>query len=138
MSDQTKPKSESITQSLIAFLNGSPTMARGKITEQYREGAIGADGKPAKLGPYYKIQGRNNGDHFTGRVTKGEIDLVKQQISNLKTLEQLTDAVVVDALSRGAAERAAVAKNNLESDAAQKKTSNRRVSKRGIPKPKLS
>jgi hypothetical protein len=135
MSDQTKPKSKSVTQRLLAFIKGSPTMARGKITEEYREGAIGADGTPAKLGPYYKIQGRCHGEHFTGRVAKGEVDLVKGQISNLDTFLQLTEAVVDEAVARGEQERSGLAKSIDESQSAQKKTSSRRVRMSGSRKP---
>jgi hypothetical protein len=110
MNDQTNP----ILNRFLSFLRTSPIMARGKITTEFRQGPPGADGKPVVLGPYHKIQGREHGDHFTGRIPASQLDCVKAQIANLEQFRTLSEAFVDEAVAAGKVEAAQASHDSME------------------------
>lgn len=105
-------------------------MAHGKLTVEYRDGLPDPEGTPVKLGPYYKLQGREEGNHFTGRVPASQAEIVQKQIDNLAEFRSLCEEVVTEAVVLGKKER--------DDLVGEKKTSPKPAAKNDSRKPNAS
>jgi hypothetical protein len=84
-----KPTIEERREQLIARIASITMMRPGTLTEEFRSGAIGKDGKPTRLGPYYKLQIWRDGANRTSRVPAGQVDQLREDIQNYHAFGQL-------------------------------------------------
>lgn len=76
-------------EQILDRITSITTMQPGTLTEEFRQGAIGKDGKPSRLGPYYKLQVWRDGANRTSRVPANQVDYLRQDIDNYHTFSQL-------------------------------------------------
>ncbi len=74
---------------LVARIAAITTMQPGTLTEEYRAGAPGQDGKPSKLGPYYKFQVWRDGANRTSRVPVHKAAQVREDTANWRLFHDL-------------------------------------------------
>jgi hypothetical protein len=89
MQSTSKPTSGESREQIIERIASITTMQPGTLTEEYREGAIGKDGKRVRLGPYYKLQVWRDGANRTNRVPASQADNLREDIHNYHTFGQL-------------------------------------------------
>jgi hypothetical protein len=123
-------------EQIIARLASIITMRPGTLTEEYRQGAPGKDGKPIRLGPYYKLQVWRDGANRTSRVPAGEVDLLREDIDHYHTFGQLCEQLAQLNIEQTLALRAA-ATPGADAGAGKKNSAPKR-GRKGSPKPKLS
>jgi hypothetical protein len=56
-------------EQILARIASITTMQPGTLAEEFLPGAFGKDGKPSRLGPYYKLQVWRDGADRTRRVS---------------------------------------------------------------------
>lgn len=113
---------------LISLLESNPSMERGKLTAEYRERPSEEGGAPVKRGPYFKLQGREHGEHFTRRVPTAEAEVLKEHISNFERFTELSAAVVDMSVAQGRVQRAELRGTQDQIDLESKKNSMKRRS----------
>lgn len=122
-------------EQIIARLASITTMRPGTLTAEYRQGAAGKDGRPVRLGPYYKLQVWRDGANRTSRVPASEVDLLREDIDNYHTFGQLCGQLAELNIAHTIALRA---DGMPDADAGSKKNSARKRERKGSPKPKPS
>jgi hypothetical protein len=123
-------------EQIIDRIASITTMQPGTLTEEYRQGAIGKDGKPARLGPYYKLQVWRDGANRTSRVPAGHADYLREDIDNYHTFGQLCRQLAELNIEHTLALRAAQTPNADSGES--KKNSTPKQVKKNLPKPKPS
>lgn len=112
------------------------TMQPGTLTEEYREGAIGKDGKRSRLGPYYKLQIWRDGSNKTSRVPVSQADYLRDDIDNYHNFGQLCRQLAELNIEHTIALRAA--QTPAADSGESKKNSTRKQTTKSSPKPKPS
>lgn len=111
-------------------------MRPGTLTEEFRQGAIGKDGKPSRLGPYYKLQVWRDGANRTCRVPADQADDLREDIENYHTFNQLCRQLAEINIQHTLALRA---DQSSSADPGEgKKNSTRKQPEKDSPKPKPS
>lgn len=136
MQSTSKPTAEESREQIIHRIASITTMQPGTLTEEYREGAIGKDGKRARLGPYYKLQVWRDGGNKTSRVPANQADSLREDINNYHTFGQLCRELAELNIQYTLALRADQAPAADLADS--KKNSTRKQAKKSLPKPKPS
>lgn len=98
-------------------------MERGKLSAEYRHASSAEGGPPVPRGPYFKLQGREHGEHFTRRVSAAEVELLKEHISNFERFTELTEEVIDASVVQGRALRAGLGKSGAQTEPESKKNS---------------
>jgi Family of unknown function (DUF6788) len=131
--DSTTPKT---TQRFLDSIATITTMERGKLTAEYRTRPATKGTEPTRLGPYYKLQARENGRNASRRVPAAEVPSLKEDLATHERFRALTTAFTEETIARTRALR----RNSLASDeaAAAKKNSTRKPAEKGSAKPKPS
>ena len=128
------------TQLLLDQIAAITTMERGKLTAEYRTRPSTKGTDPIVLGPYYKLQARENGRNASRRVPAAEVPALKEDLATHERFRALTTAFTEETIARTRALR----RNSPASDAAAaeaavaKKNSTRKSAAKGSAKPKPS
>lgn len=123
-------------EQIIARIASIATMQPGTLTEEYRQGAIGEDGKPARLGPYYKLQVWRDGANRSSRVPASQAESWREDIANYLTFGQLCEQLAELNIEHTRALRTA---QIPAADASEsKKNSTRKQTGKSLLKPKPS
>ncbi len=80
---------EEARRDLLDQIAAITTMQPGTLTEEYRAGAPGADGRPARLGPYYKFQVWREGANRTSRVPAEKAAELREDTANWRLFHDL-------------------------------------------------
>jgi hypothetical protein len=80
---------EEARKDLLDQLAAITTMQPGTLTEEYRTGAPGEDGRPARLGPYYKFQVWRDGANRTSRVPAQKAADLREDTANWRLFHDL-------------------------------------------------
>jgi hypothetical protein len=131
MQRTTNPTTGESREQIIERIASITTMQPGTLTEEYREGAIGKDGKRARLGPYYKLQVWRDGANRTSRVPASQAQSLREDIDNYHTFGQLCRQLAQLNIQHTLALRAA-------GPGESKKNSTRKQARKNSPKPKPS
>ena len=123
-------------EQIIERIASIATMQPGTLTEEYRQGAIGKDGKPARLGPYYKLQVWRDGANCTSRVPVSQAESWREDIDNHHTFGQLCQQLAELNIEHTRALRAAQIPAAHPGEG--KKNSTPKQTKKSSPKPKPS
>ena len=123
---------EQILDRIASITNMQP----GTLTEEFRQGAIGKDGKPSRLGPYYKLQVWRDGANRTCRVPADQADDLREDIENYHTFGQLCRQLAELNIEHTLALRAA--QTSAADSGESKKNSTPKQAKKNSPKPKPS
>ncbi len=123
---------EQILDRIASITNMQP----GTLTEEFRQGAIGKDGKPCRLGPYYKLQVWRDGANRTCRVPADQADHLREDIENYHTFGQLCRQLAEINIQHTLALRAAQSSSAAPGEG--KKNSTRKQPGKDSPKPKPS
>ena len=131
-----EPTTGESRERIIERIASITTMQPGTLTEEYRQGAVGKDGKRRTLGPYYKLQVWRDGANRTSRVPADQAGQLCQDIANHHTFNQLCGQLAELNIQHTLALRAA----ETSAAAAQegKKNSTRKQPRKSSPKPKPS
>ena len=112
------------------------TMQPGTLTEEYRDGAIGKDGKRARLGPYFKLQCWRDGANRTSRVPASQAEVWREDIGNYHEFNDLCGQLAELNIEHTRTLRATQTPDADSSE--RKKNSTRKQTGKGSPKPKPS
>ena len=123
-------------EQIIERIASITTMQPGTLTEEYRQGAIGKDGKPSQLGPYYKLQVWSDGANRTSRVPASQASLLREDIDNNHTFQELCRQLAELNIDHTRTLRATQPPGAENGEC--KKNSARKQSKKNSPKPKPS
>jgi hypothetical protein len=123
-------------EQIIDRIASITTMQPGTLTEEYRDGAIGKNGKRAQLGPYYKLQVWRDGGNKSSRVPASQADSLREDIDNYHTFGQLCRQLAELNIQQTLALRAAQA--SAADPGEGKKNSTRKQARKDTPKPKPS
>jgi hypothetical protein len=77
------------TKTIIDELANIDRMERGKLTSEYRTKPVSAGDEPIILGPYYKLQAREDGKNRSRRIPVDEVPALEQDIANYKQFKDL-------------------------------------------------
>jgi hypothetical protein len=132
----SEPTAGERREQIIDRIASITTMQPGTLTEEFREGAIGKDGKPTRLGPYYKLQVWRDGANRTSRVTASQASQLREDIDNHHTFGQLCRQLADLNIEHTLALRAA--QSPAADPGESKKNSTRKQAKKNSPKPKPS
>lgn len=136
MQPTSKPTAGERRVQIIGRIASIITMQPGTLTEEYRQGAIGKDGKPSRLGPYYKLQVWRDGANRTSRVPADQADQLREDIDNYHTFGQLCRQLAELNIEHTLALRAV--QSSAADPGESKKNSTRKQAKKNSPKPKPS
>lgn len=136
MPHKPEPTAGELREQIIERIASITTMQPGTLTEEYRQGAVGKDGKPARLGPYFKLQVWRDGANRTSRVTAAEADHLREDIGNHHAFGQLCGELAELNIGNTLALRAAQTSAADPGDG--KKNSARKRTGKSSPKPKPS
>jgi hypothetical protein len=89
MQNTSKPTAGEQREQNIERIASITTMQPSTLADEYRQGAIGKDGKPTQLGPYYKLQVWRDGANRTSRIPVNQASHLREDIENRHTFEQL-------------------------------------------------
>ena len=123
-------------EQIIDRIASITTMQPGTLTEEYRDGAIGKDGKRAQLGPYYKLQVWRDGGNKSSRVPASQAQSLREDIDNYHTFNQLCRQLAELNIQHTLALRAAQASSADPGEG--KKNSTPKQARKDTPKPKPS
>jgi len=123
-------------EQIIDRIASITTMQPGTLTEEYRDGAIGKDGKRAQLGPYYKLQVWRDGGNKSSRVPASQAGSLREDIDNYHTFGQLCQQLAELNIQHTLALRAAQA--SAADPGEGKKNSTPKQARKDTPKPKPS
>lgn len=76
-------------QQILVEMAQLDTMEKGRLTEEYRESY--KDGKPVKLGPYYKYQRWENGKNISRRIPVVQVEELRQAVDNYHHFKALAE-----------------------------------------------
>jgi hypothetical protein len=136
MQSTSKPSAGENREQIIHRIASITTMQPGTLTEEYRQGAIGKDGKPSRLGPYYKFQVWRDGANRSSRVPASQADHLREDIDNHHTFGQLCRQLAELNIEHTLALRAA--QSPAADPGESKKNSTRKQARKNSPKPKPS
>jgi hypothetical protein len=136
MRPNPQPTIEQRRAQLVASIASITTMQPGTLTEEYRAGAAGEDGKPSRLGPYYKFQVWRDGANRTSRVPASKAAGLREDTANWRNFHDLCAQLARLNTEHTLALRAAEA--SAADTAGAKKNSTRKRAANGSPKRKLS
>lgn len=136
MQPATKPTAGESREQIIERIASIATMQPGTLTEEYRQGAIGEDGKPARLGPYFKLQVWRDGANRTSRVPANQAESWREDIDNYHIYGQLCQQLAELNIEHTRALRAAQMPADYPGES--KKNSTRKQTGKSSPKPKPS
>ncbi len=136
MQNSSNPATGEHREQIIERIASITTMQPGTLTEEYRQGAIGKDGKPTQLGPYYKLQVWRDGANRTSRVPASQACLLREDIDNNHTFEQLCKQLAELNIDHTRTLRSTQTPNAENGEC--KKNSTRKQAKKNSPKPKPS
>ena len=136
MQRKSEPTAGESREQIIERIASITTMQPGTLTEEFRQGAIGKDGKPSRLGPYYKLQVWRDGANRTCRVPASQAESLRQDIDNHHAFGQLCKQLAEINIQHTLALRAAQA-SAADPDEG-KKNSTRKQAGKNSPKPKPS
>jgi len=77
------------TKTIIAELANIDRMERGKLTSEYRTRHASDGDEPIILGPYFKLQAREDGKNRSRRIPVDEVPTLEQDIANYKQFKDL-------------------------------------------------
>lgn len=80
---------EEARNDLLDQIAAITTMQPGTLTEEYRTGAPDEDGRPAKLGPYYKFQVWCDGANRSSRVPAEKAADLREDTANWRLFHDL-------------------------------------------------
>jgi len=104
-------------------------MERGKLTPEYRTRTASDGSGKITLGPYYKLQAREDGKNKSRRVPVKDVVIMKQDIANFAKFKDLVSTL----------ENKLRASESEKGDAADaKKNSTKKHFEKNITKPKSS
>lgn len=86
-------------ESLLEEMAGIETMARGRLSEEYRQRR--ENGRTIRLGPYYKHQVWEDGRNRSRRVKAEEAEKLREGIEGLDKFKQLADQYVEATIELG-------------------------------------
>lgn len=136
MQRTSKPTTGERRERIIERIASITTMQPGTLTEEYREGAIGEDGRRARLGPYYKLQVWRDGSNHTSRVPAGQVPSLREDIANNHAFGQLCRELAEINIEHTLVLRAA--QTPAAGSGESKKNSARKQKRKGSPKRKPS
>jgi len=76
-------------QQILAEMAQIDTMEKGRLTEEYRESY--RDGKPVRLGPYYKYQRWENGKNLSRRVPVFQAEALRLAVDGYHRFKALAE-----------------------------------------------
>lgn len=76
-------------QQILVEMAQINTMEKGRLTEEYRDSY--KDGKPVKLGPYYKHQRWEDGKNVSRRVPAALADELRQAVDGYHRFNALAE-----------------------------------------------
>jgi len=127
---------ETARLALLGQLASITTMQPGTLAEEWRERPDPHSEGTVRVGPYFKHQVWKDGRNASRRVPAGEADQLREDIGNAKRFGQLTDDLARINIEHTLALRSA---QTVTPEAAEgKKTSARKQTGKGSPKPKPS
>jgi hypothetical protein len=88
-----KPNLLENTKTIIEELASIECMERGKLTSEYRTRPNPKGDGEITLGPYHKLQARENGKNKSRRVPSEEIPTLKLDIANYKKFKDLVSTL---------------------------------------------
>ena len=88
-----KPNLSENTKNLIEELASIECMERGKLTSEYRTRPNPKGGGEITLGPYHKLQAREDGKNKSRRVPAKEITTLKLDMANYKRFKDLVSTL---------------------------------------------
>jgi hypothetical protein len=136
MQSTSNPTDGESREQIIERIASIATMQPGTLTEEYRQGAIGEDGKPARLGPYYKLQVWRDGANRTSRVPACQAESWREDIENYHNFGQLCQQLAELNIEHTRTLRAA--QTPPADPGESKKNSTRKQTGKSSPKPKPS
>jgi len=136
MQPTSEPSIGQSREQIIERIASITTMQPGTLTEEYRQGAIGKDGKPARLGPYYKLQVWRDGANRTSRVPAGLAESWREDIDNYHEFNELCRQLAELNIAHTRTLRAT--QMPAADPGGRKKNSMRKQTGKGSPKPKPS
>lgn len=131
-----QPTIEERRAQLVASIAAITTMQPGTLTEEYRAGALGEDGRPSRLGPYYKFQVWRNGANRTNRVQARQAAGLREDTANWRLFHDLCAQLARLNTEHTLALRAGEA--SADEPHGAKKNSTRKRAANGSPKRKPS
>lgn len=137
MQTTSKPTAGESREQIIERIASIATMQPGTLTEEYRQGAIGEDGKPARLGPYYKLQVWRDGANRSSRVAASQAESWREDIDNYHTFGQLCEQLAELNIEHTRALRAASQMPAADLGESKKNSTQKQPAK-NLPKPKPS
>lgn len=76
-------------QQILVEMAQINTMEKGRLTEEFRDSY--KDGKPIKLGPYFKYQRWENGKNISRRVPAHEVEELRLAVDGYHRFKALAD-----------------------------------------------
>ena len=76
-------------QQILVEMAQISTMEKGRLTEEYRESY--KDGKPIKLGPYYKYQRWEDGKNISRRIPTAQVEELRLAVEDYHRFRALAD-----------------------------------------------
>jgi hypothetical protein len=76
-------------QQILVEMAQIDTMEKGRLTEEYRDSY--KDGKPVKLGPYYKYQRWENGKNVSRRIPAVQAEAMRQAVDGYHRFKALAE-----------------------------------------------
>ena len=128
------------TQLLLDQIAAITTMERGKLTAEYRTRPSTKGAGPTRLGPYYKLQARENGRNASRRVPAAEVPALKEDLATHERFRALTTAFSEETIASTRALRRKSPASDEEATevVAAKKNSAKKPPAKGSAKPKPS
>ena len=93
-------------QKILVEMAQINTMEKGRLAEEYRDSY--KDGKPVRLGPYYKHQCWENGKNVSRRVPVAQAEELREAVDGYHRFKALAEEyaeLTVEPTRPGAAER---------------------------------
>lgn len=93
-------------QQILVEMAQIDTMEKGRLTEEYRDSY--KDGKPVRLGPYYKHQRWENGKNLSRRVPAAQAQELSEAVDGYHRFKALAEEyaeLTVEATRAGAADQ---------------------------------
>lgn len=76
-------------QQILVEMAQIDTMEKGRLTEEYRDSY--KDGKPVRLGPYYKYQRWESGKNVSRRIPAAQAEELRQAVDGYHRFKALAD-----------------------------------------------
>jgi hypothetical protein len=123
-------------EEILDRISSIATMQPGTLTEEYRDGALGKDGKRTRLGPYFKLQLWRDGANRTSRVPASQAQQWREDIGNYHEFNDLCEQLAELNIEHTRALR--TAQTSAANPGEGKKNSTPKQARKDTPKPKPS